>query len=84
MRKFINTSTSDINEMYQKDFKKTLFNLFSPYVRVFHIQSTKDALHFTFVNTPSWFNRNVSNKATGSLKGNIPVLKRFFHQLTTI
>ena len=51
MRKFINTSTSDINEMYQKDFKKTLFNLFSPYVRIFHIQSTKDALHFTFVNT---------------------------------
>ena len=28
MRKFINTSSSDINEMYQKDFKKNLFNLF--------------------------------------------------------
>ena len=37
--------------MYQKDFKKNLFDLFSPYVRVFHIQSTKDALHFTFVST---------------------------------
>lgn len=84
MRKFINPSTSDINEMYQKDFKKIFSTFFSHYIRVFRIQSTKDALHVTFVNTSYWFNRNVRNKATGSRTGNIAVLKHFCHQFTTI